>query len=451
MLTVPVTLTRVIVKFAPQFSKRVWEHVQVLMVGALLAPGQRTVTAVLRVMGLSQERHFQNYHRVLNRARWSSLATAHVLLELVVRTFVPRGTVVIGLDDTLERRRGQQIKAKGIYRDPVRSSHSHMVKASGLRWLCAMVLAEIPWAGRVWALPFLTALCPSERYHQRCGQRHKPLPQWAGQLIGLLHRWLPGRQVVVVTDSTYAVIELLKQVSDTPDVSLITRLRLDAALYDPAPVRAPGQNGRPRKKGARRPTLQQMLADQQTAWTRLTLTHWYGGEARAVEVCTDTAVWYHSGLPAVAIRWLLIRDPRGEFAPQALVTTQLDHTPAQLLEWFVRRWTMEVTFEEARTHLGIETQRQWSDLAISRTTPALFGLYSLVTLLAQSLPPAQTRRVRTAAWYAKPRPTFSDALALVRRELWSQYHFSRSRTKSEVVEIPRSLLERLTDAVCYAA
>jgi len=451
MLTVPVTLTRLIVRFAPLFSKRVWEHVQVLVVGALLAPGQRTVTAVLRVMGLSQERHFENYHRVLNRARWSSLATARVLLELVVDSFAPTGVVVIGLDDTLERRRGAKIKAKGIYRDPVRSSRSHLVKASGLRWLCAMVLAEIPWAGRVWALPFLTALCPSQRYHQQRGQRHKSLPQWAGQLIGLIHRWLPGRQVVVVTDSSFAVIELLKQVSETPEVSLITRLRLDAALYDPAPVRAPQQHGRPRKKGARRPTLQQMLTDPQTGWTRLTVAPWYGGEARAVEVCTETAVWYHSGLPPVAIRWLLIRDPHDQFAPQALVTTQLDHTPAQMLEWFVRRWTMEVTLQEARRHLGIETQRQWSDLAIGRTTPALFGLYSLVTLLAHSLPRAQTRRVRTAAWYAKPRSTFSDTLAVVRRELWSQSHFSRSRAKSEVVEIPCSLLERLTDALCYAA
>src|SRR5215470_7124106 len=425
MLAIPVTLTRLIVKFAPVFSKRVWEHVQVLMVGELLAPGQRTVTAVLRVMGLSQERHFQNYHRVLNRARWSSLATARVLLELVVHSFAPTGVVVVGLDDTLERRRGEKIKAKGIYRDPVRSSRFHVVKASGLRWLCAMVLAEIPWARRVWALPFLTALCPSQRYHQQRGQRHKPLPQWAGQLVGLIHRWLPKREVVVVADSSYAVIELLKQVSDTSEVSLITRLRLDAALYDPAPPRSPGQNGRPRKKGARRPTLQQVLKDPQTRWTRLMVAHWYGGEARAVEVCTETAVWYHSGLPPVAIRWLLIRDPQEEFAAQALVTTQLDHTPAQMLEWFVRRWTMEVTLQEARSHLGIETQRQWSDWAIGRTTPALFGLYSLVTLLAHSLPPAQTRRVRTAAWYAKPRPTFSDALALVRRELWHHCHFSR--------------------------
>lgn len=451
MLSVPVALTRLSVKFAPLFSKRVWAHAQVLLVGALLAPGKRTVTAVLRVMGLSQERHFQNYHRVLNRARWSSLKLARALLEMVVQSFVPSGVVVIGLDDTLERRRGAKIKAKGIYRDPVRSSRSQVVKASGLRWLCAMVLAEIPWAKRVWALPFLTALCPSARYHQQRGQRHKSLPQWAGQLIGLIHRWLPGREVVVVTDSSYAVIELLKRVSETPAVSLISRLRLDAALYDPAPARAPRQHGRPRKKGARRPTLQQMLTAAQTRWTRLTVAHWYGGEARAVEVCTDTAVWYHGGLPAVAIRWLLIRDPQGKFAAQALVTTQLDHTPAQMLEWFVRRWTMEVTFEEARTHLGIETQRQWNDLAIGRTTPALYGLYSLVTQLAHGLLTVNARIVRTAAWYAKPRPTFADAIAVVRRELWSSCHFSMSESCTETIKIPRALFEHLTDTVCYAA
>jgi hypothetical protein len=451
MRSIPVTLTQLIVKFAPLFSKRVWTHAQVLVVGALLAPGKRTVTAVLRVMGLSQERQFQAYHRVLNRARWSSLAVARVLLGLVVRTFAPTGPVVVGIDDTLERRRGEKIKAKGIYRDPVRSSRSHMVKASGLRWLCAMLLAEIPWAGRVWALPFLTALCPSERYHQQRGQRHKTLPEWAGQLIGLLHRWLPGREVVVVADSSYAVIELLKQVSDTPDVSLITRLRLDAALYDPAPPRAPRQNGRPRKKGARRPTLQRVLSDPQTQWRTVRVNNWYGGGAREGELCTDTAVWYHTGLPPVPIRWALIRDPQSEFEPQALVTTQLDHAPIQMLEWFVRRWTMEVTFEEARAHLGLETQRQWNDLAISRTTPTLFGCYSLVTLMAHALPRAKARVARTAAWYAKPRPTFSDALAVVRRELWSHSHFSTSSAKPEVVEIPRSLLERLTDAVCYAA
>ena len=253
MPAVPVTLTRVIVKFAPVFSKRVWEHVQVLVVGALLAPGKRTVTAVLRVMGLSQERHFQNYHRVLNRARWSSLAVAHVLRGMVVGTFASTGAVVIGLDDMLARRRGQQIKAKGIYRDLVRSSRSHMVKASRLRWLCAMVLAEIPWAGWVWALPFLTALCPSERHHQqrdsatsrcRSGSANSLVSFTAGCQDGRWSWW---------PIALYAVLALLKQVSATPGVSLITRLRLDTALYEPAPPRALRQHGRPRKKGGAPP------------------------------------------------------------------------------------------------------------------------------------------------------------------------------------------------------
>ena len=247
------------------------------------------------------------------------------------------------------------------------------------------------------------------------------------------------------------MIELLTQVRATAGVSLITRLRLDAALYDPVPPRAPRQAGRPRKKGARRPTLQHVLKDRQTQWTPVTVTNWYGGGAREVEICTDTAVWYHTGLPPVAMRWVLIRDPQGEFEPQALVTTHREHAPVQVLEWFVRRWTMEVTLEEARAHLGIETQRQWNDLAIQRTTPALFGLYSLVTLLAHALPQAEARIVRTAAWYAKVRPTFSDALAVVRRELWSSCHFAMSESHTEMVKIPRSVLERLTDTVCYAA
>ncbi|MBV8360060.1 MAG: hypothetical protein JO189_19300 [Deltaproteobacteria bacterium] len=159
------------------------------------------------------------------------------------------------------------------------------------------------------------------------------------------------------------------------------------------------------------------------------------GDAREVEVCTDTAVWYHTGLAPVRLLWVLIRDPQQQFKAQALLSIQLSHSPVQILAWFVQRWTMEVILEESRAHLGIETQRQWSDLTIGRTTPALFGLYSLVTLLAHSLPPAQTRRVRTAAWYAKPRPTFSDVLAVVRRELWSQSHFPRSRVKSEMGDL----------------
>ena len=160
MLTLPAELLPLIIEFAPLFSKPVWRHAQVLLVGAILAPGKRTVTACLRVMGLSQEKCFVNYHRVLNRARWSALAASRVLVRLLIATLAPKGELLLGLDDTIERRRGDQIKAKGIYRDPVRSSHSHFVKASGLRWLCCMLLVNISWAGCIWGLPFLTVLRP---------------------------------------------------------------------------------------------------------------------------------------------------------------------------------------------------------------------------------------------------------------------------------------------------
>jgi len=213
----------------------------------MLAPGKRTVTSALRVMGLSDEKHFENYHRVLSRAAWSSLELSRILFKLLVDTFVPKGPVVIGIDETLERRRGAKIKAKGIYRDPVRSSKSHFVKASGLRWLSAMLLVPIPWAQRVWALPFLTALAPSERYYEDKPRAHKKLTDWARQMLIQVRHWLPERALVVVADSSFAVLLLLDRLRRLPNpICMVTRLRLDAALYEPAPPRGPGQKGRPR-------------------------------------------------------------------------------------------------------------------------------------------------------------------------------------------------------------
>jgi hypothetical protein len=195
--------------FAPLFSARVWRHVPPLVIGALLAPGERTITAVLRVMGLGQLATFQTYHRVLSRAVWSSRHASRILFGLLLAAFAPTGPVLVGIDETLERRRGKKIGAAGIYRDPVRSSHSHFVKVRGLRWICAMLLVPIPWAGRTWALPVLTVLAPSEREAARKARRYKPLTAWARQLIRQLHRWVPHRSLVVVGDRTYAALELL--------------------------------------------------------------------------------------------------------------------------------------------------------------------------------------------------------------------------------------------------
>jgi hypothetical protein len=417
-----------------------------------LAPGKRTVTAALRVMGLSNETQFQNYHRVLNRDQWSSRQLSYLLLRILVRTFVPaEQPIVLGLDDHIERRRGAKITAKGIYRDPVRSSKSFFVKTSGLRWVCLMLLAPVPWAQRIWALPFLSVLAPSERYHQEREMAHKKLTDWARQMIVQVRCWVPNRAIVVVADSSYAVLELLAAAASLPTpVSMITRLRLDAALYDPAPPREPRKKGAPRKKGDRQPTLANRLSDGATVWETVTV-RWYGGTTRSVELASGTAVWYHSAKPVVPLRWVLIRDGEGKFEPQALLSTDQTATAVQIVEWFVLRWQVEVTFEEARAHLGVETQRQWSDLAIVRTTPALLGLFSLITVFAHQLLQGNALAVRQAAWYQKQRPTFSDTLAFVRQQLWPVSISWMSGAKDDVVIIPKALFDRLTDTLAYAA
>ncbi len=303
--TLPKEIIQILVSFAPLFSERVWQHAQVLLAGAILAPGKRTVGSALRAVGLDQQRCFHRYHRVLSRAVWSGREASRVLLEALVETFVPEdGPLVVGIDEeTLERRRGKKIAAKGIYRDRVRSSHDHFVKTSALRWVCVTLLAEVPWAKRVWSLPFLSALAYSERYAQEQGKRHKTLSEWAWQVLLLVRRWWPEREIVAVADSTYASLRLLDRCRRLKNpIAFITRLRLDAALYEPAPPRYPGQIGRPRLKGNRLPNLSVVAEDLDTEWTPMTLAHWYGEGERAVEVVSETALWYSTGLPAVPLR-----------------------------------------------------------------------------------------------------------------------------------------------------
>jgi len=429
---VPPVLVSLMAAFRSFFTAPVWDHVLVLVTGAILTPGKRTVSAVLRIMGLSEAADFALYHHVLSQAHWDSRVIARRLLSLILERLLPSGPVIIGIDDTIERRWGDKIAARGIYRDPVRSSHGHFVKASGLRWLAFMAMIPLPWATRRWALPFLTILAPSQRSDDTKGRRHKTLTDWARQGILQVRRWMPNRLIVIVADSSFAVIELIAAVRR--HVCFVTRLRLDANLFEPAPERRGGR-GRPRKKGRKLRKLAEVLTDKATVWTAITMAEWYGGKRCRLEYVTGTAIWYHGGLPPLPIRWVLVRDPTGTRKPQAFLCTDLDATPAAILGWFVHRWSMETTFQETREHLGIETQRQWSDLAIARTTPALFGLFSLVTLWAAEAKAALHPRV--AAWYAKDEPTFSDAIATVRRVLWGMPNFSISRINPGNIQISK--------------
>jgi hypothetical protein len=439
----------ILCEFESAFSQPTWSKVQVLILGTLLARGRRTVTAALRQMGLHEAANFSLYHHVLNRARWSALALSRRLLGLVVRTFVAvGGDLTFVIDETLERRWGRRIAKRGHYRDPLASSKQRSVATSGVRWIVLTLVITPLWTRRSWALPVLSVPAPTPEVSQRLGRRHKTVPHRARQMILVVRRWLPGVELTVIGDQTYSVHDLGGACARR-GVRLVAPLRMDAALHVPAPPREPGTNGRPRVKGERIPKLAQVLKDAQTPWQRVRVL-WYNGRRRALDVTSGTAVWYRIGQPVLPIRWVLVRDPRGRLEPRAYFSTCPHDRPRAIVQQFVQRWTIETTFEESRTHLGLETQRQWSDWAIERTTPCLFGLYSVVALLAHALHPDGKVPVQRTAWYAKSHATFADVLAAVRQHIWGTCSYSPSAHAPDLVRIPRSDLLRLAQAVCYA-
>jgi DDE superfamily endonuclease len=444
----PDAIIQVLAQFAPLFSDRVWLHAQGLLLGALLTPGTRTVTAALRVMGLARERHFTNYHRVLNRATWSARQGSRILLGVLITLLLPPGaTVVFGADDTLERRAGRQIKAKGCYRDAVRSSKNHVIRCFGLTWVSMMLLVPVPWSRRVWALPYLTALCWPET--KRGPRRPKSSVDWVRQMMTPVRRWLPGRRLVLVVDGGFAAVSLaLAGVQH--HVVRVSRLRWHAALDHPPGPQPPGKRGRRPLKGQRQRRLQGWAERSDTPWEAME-GDWYGGQRKQLWVFSRTALWYTPGLPPVASRYVLVADPEGKLRMEAFFCPDLQATPVEILQWVVMRWSVEVTFEEARAHLGMETQRQWSDQASARTTPVLRALFSLVTVLALKLSRDEPLPVPVTAWYHKVEPTFVDCLALVRRHLWRARYVVNSAPQAEFVQFPREAFDLLLTGLPSAA
>jgi DDE superfamily endonuclease len=437
--------------FAPAFTAPTFAHACVLLFGTLLAVGPRTVTAALRALGLAHDPHFTTYHRVLNRARWSPLRLSQLLLGLLLRTLLPADApVVLLVDETLERRRGRKIAYKGYFRDPVRSTAGKTVTSAGLRWLCLALLVPVPWSSRPWALPFLTVPLLAPATSKKLGKRHRTVVERTQLLVRLVRRWQPDRELVLVGDGSYAAVSLGHTCRQQPGrVCLVSRLRLDAALYEPPAPQPASKRGPKPQKGARQPNLAARLADPATVWHTGTLP-WYGGQQRVLDLTSGTALWHRAGEPPLPMRWVLLRCPEHTIPPTALFCTDPAAKPEQLVARFVGRWNIEVTFEEARAHLGLETQRQWSTRAIGRTTPCLFGLFSLVVVLAQVLHP-ETLPTRQAAWYPKGEATFADALAAVRGHLWSRWNYDESADTPDTPLIPGPLWQNVQDLLCYAA
>jgi hypothetical protein len=420
----------------------------ILLTGTLLAHGRRTVTAALRSTGNDQASNWSLFHQALNRARWSPLAVSRQLFLLIVETFVPAGACVdLVIDETLERRWGHKISKQGHYRDSLLSSRARSVSSPGLRWIVMAVVVTLPWTKQRWALPFLCVLATTPETSEELGKRHKTVGMWAHQMISQIRRWLPDREIKLMGDTAYSILELGLH-AQHQQVTLITTGRLDAVLHEPPPERTLHTIGRPRVVGKRLPALEKVLQDSQTLWQKLTLD-WYSQGERTLEICTGTALWYRYGSDPLPIRWVLTRDPLGKRPPKVIFSTDLNQTAEQIIKDFMKRWSLEATFEESRAHLGIETQRQWSDRAIERSTPLLFGLYSLVTLFGQALHPDGHVPLAQAAWYRKKTATFRDVFADVRRHLWGYDTFPTSPFDPSVVLMPRSTLEQLSWVACY--
>jgi len=450
MPALPESLLAVLSFFTPLFSKPVWNHVLVLVTGAILCQGPHTVAAILRVMRLDTSPTYHKYHRVLSRDKWSGLQGAKVLFGLLVGLAIEMGApVIVGVDETIERRKGKKIKAKGKYRDAVRSTQSVVVKCWGLKWISLMALVPLPWSQRYWALPFLTLLAPSEKANEKEGKTHKTTVEWTIIAVKVISRWISYSSWTLVGDGAYASV-VLAHSCIANNVSQISRMRLDARLFDFPEPQPKGKRGRKPKKGKRLPKLSELSKDPKQAWQDVEVA-WYGGIRKVVSLLSGVCLWHTNGQDPVCIRWVLVVDPEGKDKAEAFFSTDINLSPGRIVEIFVLRWNVEVTFEEVRRHLGVETQRQWSELSIARTTPALMGLFSIICLMALQLLDKGTLPIRQAAWYTKEEGTFSDVLAFVRRAIWGEKYLNSSSSGNDLLKLSRCEMEALLDRLASAA
>lgn len=534
MPSLPLVILSLLNEFAGSFTKRTWRHAQTLLIGTILSSGKRTVTAALRALGLSQEPNFSKYHRVLNSARWDSWQLVKILLGLLLPLVPNDYAILIAIDETLERRKGNQITAKGCYRDACRSTKGMVVHCFGLKWQCAALLIKLPWNDRYWALPFMTVLCVAKTYdHKKTGYPivvmsnkktvlnkaelgyHKKRLYYRGadnanltlddklnstltrgikakmaigKKLTLIKRNIQGlgkkdmtlltatcgvRRIRHRSSVDYAVLMMVKisQYLKRPlfllgdggfaciklghacqrrQVTLISRLRKDAALYESAPEASEKKRGRKPLKGKKAKSLHELIIQSDLAWQEQEIA-WYGGIKKKVALHSGTNLWYKPGNKPLAIRWVLVKDLESG-SIEAFFSSDQNVAAATIVEYFVLRWNLETTFEETRAHLGIETQRQWSEPAINRTTPVLMGLFSLVCLMAHKLANGSSIPVLSAAWYEKnSQATFSDVLRFVRQAITRGKYINTSWINDDMVQIPIAEFERLINNEFMAA
>jgi hypothetical protein len=497
MLTIPEFAQPVLGLFAPAFYHPTYQRFLVLLLSAILTTGRRTVSNLLRTAAGLAKGDASSFHRVLSKRRWSALALARILTRFLLDHWVPEGPVLLAGDDTVDEHRGAKVYGKGCHRDPVRSTHSYTAFRWGHKWVVLAILVQFPFATRAWALPVLSALyhspekaakskakAPRRRRKkvkdktkvqakQRAGRKasaqaqakaktskkktkaqlrrqHKTPSELMRQLLLVLTHWFPERQFVFAGDGGYGTHALARFAARRRrrNLTLVSLFYANAALHDVPPVVVGKKNGRPRKKGDKRPTPEAVVAATEVR-ERLEVS-WYGGGRRTVEVVSGTGHWHKSGEGLVEVLWVYVHDLTGTHRDSYLFTTNPTMPLAQLIATYTGRWNIETTFQEMRAYLGLETTRGRTKNTVLRAAPCLFGLYSVVALLYAELPAEMTAEA-TVSYRGKTVVTFSDAISAVRRQLWLEGVFE-SHGQTEVFRnLPRSLQAVVLAALAPAA
>jgi hypothetical protein len=428
------------------FTNPTYHRFSVLLVGAVLTAGRRTVANVLRTLRHLAPGHRTSYQRVLSRAPWSGLALGCTLARFLLDRFVPEGPVTLVGDDTVDGHKGKHVHGKARHRDPVRSTHSYTAWRYGHRWVVLAVLVKFPFATRPWALPVLIDLYRSEEDDRKRNRPHRTPARLMCRLLRLMLIRFPDRTFVFVGDSgygTHAVARFCHRHRDR--LGLVSKLHPDANLFDPPP---PYDGiGRPRVKGQRRVKPRQAVAAA-TAFTRLEVG-WYGGGTRRVDTLEGTGHWYKAGEKLVPLRWVFVRDASGTHRDEYFFTTDVNRTPTSVIGYYCGRWNIETTFQEARCCLGLETTRGWCQKTALRAGPCLLGLYSVVALLFVALP--ESKRTGAVAWPGKSTVTFSDALCAVRRWLWAEAVLPQAGNATALKKLPEPIRELLLTTLAPAA
>jgi hypothetical protein len=448
-MNVPACAMPILSMFQPTFSAPTYHRFLVLVLAAVLTTGRRTVTNLVRTARYQAYGHVSSYHRVLSRRRWSAWPLARALIAFLLDHVVPPGPVLLAGDDTVTEHPGPHVFGKGRHRDGVRSSHSYTAYRWGHKWVVLSVLVKLPFATRPWALPVLVALYRPPEWDRVRGTRHKTPAHLARLLLARLVRWFPNHHFIFVGDMGYGTSETARFCRQRHrHLTVVSKFYGDAALYEPPPLRTRRTIGRPRVKGRKLPSPQEVVAHR-TRRTRLAVA-WYGGTSRDIEIVTGIGHWYRIGEDLVAIRWVYVHDCTGTHRDEYFFTTDLSMCPKQIVECYTQRWSIETTFQECREHLKLESTKCYSQQTVLRFTPCLFGLYTIVVLLYLQLPDL-LRPPIMVSWSGKSTTTFADMIPCVRRAIWQQWFFQTSTTAEPFSKLPRSLQDTILYALAPAA